>query len=237
MDKKLVRDVVLRALGVERSYKPKALVAHPEWQMQDVLKFVVGNQLLQTEDFRFVQIGAFDGVANDAMYEIARRHNLPGILVEPQPGAFEQLQRNYRGCPNIILVNGAVAASDGTRDFYTTGDLGLQQASFDRTHLLRHKIPEGEIVTRQVTCYRLESLLEKHGFDHIDLLQIDAEGYDCEIIKTIDFRHIKPAIIRFEHAHLSERDAGECLELLASHGYRFWSERRDTLAYCGRSGI
>lgn len=225
------RDVFLRAFRLERSYKPKALVAHPEWQAGNPLKFIVGHHLLKTDNFRFVQIGAFDGVSNDAVHELIKTHDLRGILVEPQPKVFEELRRNYEGYPQIHLVNGAVAADDGVRDYYTRTSLRSQQASFDRGHLRRHNASDNEIVTLQVTCYRLESLLEKYGFDHIDLLQIDAEGYDYEIIKTIDFDRIKPAILRFEHEHLTDRDADECLEMLSSNGYRFVAERRDIIAY------
>ena len=79
-------------------------------------------------------------------------------------------------------------------------------------------------------CHTVESILRQHGFDTVDLLQIDAEGYDYEIIKTIDFQQLRPSIIAFEQLHLSERDRDNCIELLASHGYRFLVERMDVIA-------
>jgi len=78
-------------------------------------------------------------------------------------------------------------------------------------------------------------LKEANAPRDIDLLQIDAEGYDYEIIRSIDFDTVKPAIIHYEHMVLSEADRNACLELLASHGYRIVLQDNDTLAYRDRS--
>src|SRR5215471_2294818 len=49
-------------------------------------------------DFFFVQIGAHNGVTNDSLYSCGRRLGLRGLLIEPQPGPFQALLRNYAGC-------------------------------------------------------------------------------------------------------------------------------------------
>jgi len=82
----------------------------------------------------------------------------------------------------------------------------------------------------QVRCATIASLLQEHGFDSCDLLQIDAEGYDYQIVRSIDFAAVQPLIVRFEHVHMSNADCDQCVELLASHGYRFITERRDIIA-------
>ena len=43
------------------------------------------------------------------------------------------------------------------------------------------------IATEDVKCVSLDSLLVKYNINNIDLLIIDAEGYDYEIIKAIPF--------------------------------------------------
>jgi hypothetical protein len=65
---------------------------------------------------------------------------------------------------------------------------------------------------------------------HVDLIQIDAEGYDWPIIRSIDFSRLHPAVIRFEYRHMSSSDADTCLSLLARHGYRLIVESRDIIA-------
>ena len=99
---------------------------------------------------------------------------------------------------------------------------------------MRHKIPADRIVARTVPCFTLATLLREYGFASVDLVQIDAEGHDYEIIKTIDWAAKPPSVIRFEHAHLPRSACDECLTLLASRGYRFLAERRDTIAFLER---
>ena len=109
-------------------------------------------------------------------------------------------------------------------------------ASFDRSLVLRHKglIPDIEDVVEEipVMCLTFGALLEQGGFSTCDLLQIDAEGFDYEIIKMVDFSKMKPAIINYEHIHLNPDDHEDSLTLLAGHGYRLAvADARDTIAY------
>jgi hypothetical protein len=89
----------------------------------------------------------------------------------------------------------------------------------------------GDVIEYNVPCWTFEKLLrEASAPNPIHLLQIDAEGFDYEIIRSIDFAAIRPLAVRFEHQILSQADRNACLELLASHGYRFLLEDGDTMA-------
>ncbi len=103
-------------------------------------------------------------------------------------------------------------------------------ASFDREHLRKHGIPASETVVQRVPCHTVESALRTAGMQQVDLLQIDAEGYDWPIIRSIDFTRLQPRILRFEYRHMPARDADACLALLAARGYRFIIETRDIIA-------
>ena len=75
------------------------------------------------------------------------------------------------------------------------------------------------------------TLIEKHNVQTIDLLQLDAEGYDFEIIQSIPFTKVIPSIIRYEHKHI---DNAECRQYLEQFGYEFLHEKHDTVAYLGK---
>jgi FkbM family methyltransferase len=236
MNSKVLRDLLLHVFRLQRCYRPRALVANPAWSYANPLRLVVAYHQLDKPDFTFVQIGAFDGLENDCLHEIIdHTDNARGILVEPQEAAFQRLRETYADYPNLQLVNAAISISDEPRQFFSVANAAVQLASLDRSHLLRHKVPSDQIVVRTVPCHTLATLLRTHGFSGLDLLQIDAEGHDYEIMKTIDFAANPPAIIRFEHAHLTRRESDECIGLLARWGYRFLSERRDTIAFLERS--
>jgi FkbM family methyltransferase len=228
--KRIARDVLLRRLWLERSYRPPSLLRHPEWNFEPILKLAVAHQLRRRPDFTFLQVGAFDGLTGDPIHPLVREFGLRGIVVEPQVQLFDTLKANYADHPQVSLVNAAVAETNGTRDFYTAAQGPIYQASFSKSFLLKHRVPADQIVSLKVRSVTISSLLQEHGMHGCDLIQIDAEGYDYEIIRTVDFDAVKPLIIRFEHVHLTDDECDECITLLASRGFRFIGERRDIIA-------
>jgi hypothetical protein len=85
------------------------------------------------------------------------------------------------------------------------------------------------VITITVPCVTFESLCRRHSVERVDLLHIDAEGHDFEVIKTIDFECRKPAVILYEHKHLSWSDRFACRRLLARKGYLTLELAYDTL--------
>lgn len=224
------RDVLLRLLNLERSYRPPILTRNQHWNFQSPLELATGCRLWANPNFFFVQIGAFDGRSNDPIFPLVRQFGIRGIVVEPQAAACEMLRNNYQDYPQVIIENAAIDAVDAHRNFYTRAGATSQLASFDRNHLLKNKVPAAEIVEQRVQCISLTSLLRKHQVGHLDLLQIDAEGADYQIIKSIDFSIVQPSLIRFEHEHLTAAECDECIAALHDLGYTFVTERRDLLA-------
>lgn len=224
------RNVLFRKLGIARCHLPPALVREPTLNLRSSLRYFVADQLLRDRAFTFLQIGAYDGRDDDDLRELVIEHRLQGVLVEPQPLAFARLQETYRNQPQLTLLQAAIAERPGTRNLYCRRDATSMAASFDRDILLKHGIPASEVVAVRVACHSVDTVLATAGLERVDLVQIDAEGYDYEIIRTIDFARIRPAIVRFEFRHLSNRDADACLALLAGHSYRFLVEGRDIIA-------
>jgi len=228
--RKLARDIFLRSLGLERSYRPPALLQHPDWNYTELLRLVVGCAVRTRPNFTFVQVGAFDGRTADPIRPLVEEFGIRGIVVEPQARLLETLTANYAAYPQVTVVNAAIASADGSREFFSATDGPSRYASFSRSHLLDHGVAPSAIVAQTVSCVTIPSLLRQHGLAQCDLIQIDAEGYDYEIVRTIDFDAINPVIVRFEHVHLSKRDCNACVALLAARGFRFITERRDIIA-------
>ena len=161
-------------------------------------------------DFFFVQIGAHDGSMDDPIGRWIQKHQWQGIFVEPQRDQFERLRARYDNLRSgLIFENVAIDHREGFRPLFkvaprvisTPEQTGLASFFPDRSPPpIRIK---GEITSETVRCLPLSTLLQKHHVKRIDLLQIDTEGYDFEIIKMIDFRACAPAIIHYEHRHLS----------------------------------
>ena len=217
---------------MRRSNKPKAILECPELEIDSPLEFMAESVANRLGKFRFVLVGAYDGVLYDSLPQLAIRNQWPGILVEPQPIAFAKLKMACKENTNFTLENVAIGDQPGTLDFYTTLDGASNLASFDRNHLLRFGVPASQIQSIEVQVETLDLLLRRNRYDGVELLQIDTEGYDGRIIRSINFDCIKPSLIRYEHLNMIERERSELIRLLASKGYRFVLEDNDTIAYC-----
>jgi len=217
----------------QRRNKPQILRRQQRLEIQTPLELIAAYSALAEREFFFLQIGAFDGSFDDPIASLVRKYRWRGVLVEPQPGAFAKLQVNYADQSQVSFENAAIAAEDGETTLYTLKNSATPMASFDRRHLVRHAQRQADIVSHTVPCVTLATLINKHNIGHIDLLQIDAEGYDFEIIRQIDFTALQPTLIRYEHANLLQNDRNDCIELLANQGYRVHLEDSDTLAFRG----
>jgi FkbM family methyltransferase len=224
------RNILLRKIGYERCFTPPILIRDPSLYVRSKLRYVVAHELMTNPRMTFLQIGAFDGVGEDDLCELITTHNLRGVLVEPQPAAFARLQQTYRNQRQVTLLQAAIAETEGMRDLYCHRSHASMAASFNRGHLLKHGISDDDIVAQPVPCHTVESALRAAGLESVDLIQIDAEGYDWTIIRSIDFTRVRPRVIRFEYRHMRDADADECLAQLASHGYRFILESHDIIA-------
>jgi FkbM family methyltransferase len=227
--------VLLRRFGFARCHAPPVLARRPELLVRSWLPFVVAHELIRNPDLTFLQIGAFDGHGDDDLHELIMAHRLRGLLVEPQPAAFARLKEAYSDQPQVKLLQAAIAEEQGARTLYCRKHQASMAASFDRQHLRRHGIADSDIVAVPVPCHTVASALALAELDRVDLLQIDAEGYDWPIIRSIDLSLIQPAIIRFEYRHMRPLEADACLALLADSGYRFLVESRDIVAVNSRA--
>lgn len=224
------RNQALRKLGLARAYEPEFLTNQPEYKHGSLLPLVAAEHVLEHGELSFLQIGAFDGCLGDDIFGLIERYPVRGVLVEPQPGAFARLQQLHGGNQRLLLINAAIDRVNGKRTFYMAANRSVQVASFDRGHLLKHGLAAQEIVSREVDCLTVDDALRLANLERVDLLQVDAEGYDWEILKSIDFDRLQPRILRFEYRHFSRSDLNACLAMLAEQGYRFLTEKLDIIA-------
>jgi FkbM family methyltransferase len=194
--------------------------------------------------FFFLQVGAHDGAMEDPLRNHVLGGQWHGILVEPQALPFGRLVENYAGLDGLTFINAAVSERSGQKTLYVIQDeTGATLESLSGTASFRRETLEAphrkvgpagsRIGSVEVVCKTFADVLADVAY--LDLLEIDAEGYDLELLKLFDFGRIKPPIVRFEHRHLSPDERDEAVELLADHGYRMVREEYDTTAYSAPS--
>lgn len=192
-------------------------------------------------DVYFIEIGAYDGKTNDPLFQLVKRYKWKGVLIEPQAEQFERLKQNYGNFPGVHFEKIAIAEKDTSKKFYGVRSTDYdnnthgQLNSFNKDVILKHrhlvKNLDERVYETEVQCLSFSSLIKKYKVIKLDVLSIDTEGYDYEIVKQIDFKIIKPALIHFEHKHLSLVDQKSCFTYLEESGYTILIGRFNSLAY------
>lgn len=224
---------LLRAAGLEVRRKPAVLVrsSHDlpmtvEYAAAHLRAFNPGRE------FTVLQVGAYDGIANDPIATAIGAFGWKAVLVEPQRGPFIALQNRYRDNPQVQAFNVAISDQNGSRPLFTLEpsadlpDWTQQTASFNRSHFdkVQKHLAGVDISARvkavDVSTWTFDTLFERSRVGRVDILQIDAEGYDFELLKMFDVPRRIPTIVSYEHQHLSRADRAAAAELLVKCGYR-----------------
>lgn len=190
----------------------------------------------------FVQVGAHDGTQLDPLREAILGSSWRGVMVEPVPYVFERLHARYRTNRRITLENVAVADVDGTKPFHFLPEVEDDDVwrwydalgSFRREVVLAHDEFVDDIADRLVTvdvpCVTFETLCARHGLRHVDVVQMDTEGYDRDVLELVDLDGLGVELVLFEHLHLRADDRAVCRRLLHAHGFEQVSDGMDTIA-------
>jgi FkbM family methyltransferase len=119
------------------------------------------------------------------------------VAVEPHPATFRRLERNVGRLDRVRLVNVAVGDSNGSRPLFSSGESWA--ASLRKQPQLGH--------VDEVTCRRLDDLLEELGIGAVDLLKLDIEGAEHEVLSTFDgLARVRTVICEY-HRELNPVDA------------------------------
>lgn len=176
----------------------------------------------------FVQIGANDGMFGDPLRSYILSRGWRGVLVEPQPGVFEKLKANYAGCADRLVFENLAISDQGALTLYLPP---LELEGRDTVYAESIVSSNARVIARQigmsedklrkveVPAMTLDSLFAKHGIVDLDLLQIDAEGYDWQVLQTLDLNRIRPRLIQLETGHLGRRDLASLARHLNGAGY------------------
>jgi len=189
-----------------------------------------------------LQVGAMDGVSFDPVHTAIKRHRAAALLVEPQPEFAELTAEAYKDCPEVRVACCAIAEHDGRATLYRVPAVhvlhghaprwigGIASLYTDRNAIGGVRIPEdvAQVIAahRQaldVPCFKLPTLLQQYDIQKIDIVVTDVEGGDWMVLRQLDLRRYRPAMIHFEFFNLPEEDKSASLHWLAGHGYRLFA--------------
>ncbi|MBS1753196.1 MAG: FkbM family methyltransferase [Ferruginibacter sp.] len=167
----------------------------------------------------FLDIGAYDGVEFSNTYFLEKELGWNGICIEPNPIVFSKLKENR----NCICINCCIGDIMGSASFLAVSGYGVMLSGLlqflNEQHLKR--IDDGilqyggskEIIVVEVMP--VHKILDSNKITYIDYCNIDVEGGELSVLKTIDFSKIKIKVFTIENNYGSN----EVYYFLKKQGY------------------
>lgn len=168
----------------------------------------------------FLDIGANNGISLSNTYILEKEYDWTGICIEPIPITFEKLDKNR----NCIKLNIGISNKNGKERF------GFMEKSskmlsgiiedYHPKHLQRINKQlsdtNSNLTEIEIQCYLIGDILENYSINKIDYMNIDTEGSELRILKTIDFEKIHIECMSIENNYNDK----EQRQFIISKGYK-----------------
>ncbi len=199
-----------------------------------VLNKIFDSQKIES----LIQIGANNGDRFDDLSKYIKKNKIFCVLVEPINIYFEELKKNYKNYENIYFEKSAITASNNNK-IYTVDEKYLEKydehiqgiSSFKKNHLIKHGVKPKHIISQNINCLTILELFNKYNINTLDLLFIDAEGYDGNIILDfLESSKLEPIII-FEFIHIESKIFKKLIEKLIHKNYKYFSVNENLVCF------
>jgi FkbM family methyltransferase len=190
------------------------------FSQQDEDKYIIQYLLKdKINDGTYLEIGACDGLLYSNTKSLEDYFGFSGILIEPQPRFFHQLQIN-RSVANNELYNCAVSNSDEKTISFIGNNAEGGLVGNINTDLHKYNWKP-----YTVSNTKMKDILQHSKFNYIDFMIIDVEGSELSLLKTIDFNF--PIFCIIIEAHSGEQPKNKIFgDYLKNNGFTFKERQR-----------
>jgi len=165
-------------------------------------------------------IGTHDGRNGHWIYAI--KENLSNaLLIDGSEKQFSELQKNYKGVPNIKMMNTIVTVNGGTVEWYQGGEGYTDTVVSD---LIHDWLEDSQITKVQKESISFVELTNQNDFDWIHL---DVEGIDGDLILSLEKL---PNVIVYESMNLGKEMETKLNEWFVKNNYNVLVCNGNTMA-------
>ena len=152
-----------------------------------------------------IEVGAANGIVNSNTRNLIENFDWTGVLIEPNPLSFVELEKLYSKNINVTTVNKGVANVEGEQDMnlhiFGNNQVDYQISSFDtefRKRIIKRR-GDGYSKIVPVKMSSLRLILSNNSVpSHIDFMSVDCEGFDIQVLESNCWNTFRPTIVCVE---------------------------------------
>jgi FkbM family methyltransferase len=148
-----------------------------------------------TQNGFYIDVGAYHPTKGSNTY-LLYRSGWRGINIDPNPFAIELFNKDRPGDINLAF---GISKEKDTLNYYII-DKSSTMNSFSFENLEKIGMHDRVKEVRKIPVYPLSYISEEYLSQgkKVDFLNIDAEGFEMEILESNDWEKVKPKVIAIE---------------------------------------
>ena len=155
-----------------------------------------------------------------------------GINIDASPASIAcfDLER-----PRDINVCCGVGPTDATMTFYQFANSAASTLSFEQAEIWQKELGWKMVGTTIVNVRPLNSILDEFlpSAQEIDYMNVDLEGFDSEVIRSLDFSRFRPKVLTIELHDVNNLALGQdqAISYIVDNAYRLMSMNLMTFSF------
>jgi len=173
---------------------------------EDMIIDFILRQQLRKEKITYLDIGCHHAtyLSNTAFFYKSGNH---GVCVEPDPLLFKAIAAERKG--DVCLNAGIGNTKQKSADFYIISEKTLN--TFSKEDALRYESYGNKKIEKiiRVPLISINEVMEEYLKPFPNFVSLDAEGFDLEILKSINFTKYRPEVFCIETLTYTENGTEE----------------------------
>ena len=165
----------------------------------------------------YIIIGAMDGISHDNIFErLKQEEDYKAYFIEPIPFYYEKLKENIKELSNAVAYNLFISDRDDSVEMvYVKPECISKDSSFldgcssmvengEPLNRYLKELPKSVLQNINVNVITFDKFCQWYDIKDVHYLQIDTEGCDERILKTIDLNKYGIKELKFENHYISD---------------------------------
>ena len=178
-------------------YRPKIFFPKKTYSMlgEDIF---INNFFKNKKNGTYLDVGAYHPLEGNNTYLLYKEKNWQGVNIDVNPLSIKLFQRSRKRDLNI---NSAISSKKGITTVYFRKKINMLNTLSKKIAKIQFK---NGFQNKKIKSNTLNNILSKSEYSNkkIDFFNLDVEGHELQVLKSMDLKKYKPTLICVEiHNH------------------------------------